>query len=159
MRTILTIALAFSALPSFADTIRFEQAGWTDSAGPLTIQFTGDDADADGAITLGELSAFDASWFTPSGASTGWTLSDLDDEDGFFFEDPGSYRFFAQNPQYSILSVAFEGEALASVFDEFLFPVSNTVTPATAVPEPGSFGLLAAAAAICTGGQMVRRRQ
>ena len=158
MRTILTIALALGALPCFADTIRFEQAGWTDAAGPLTVQFTGDDVDADGAITLAELAAFDAAWFTPSGMPTGWTLSDLE-PDGFFFEDLGSYVFFGTNPQYSIVSVAFEGEALASVFDEFLFAVSDTVTPAAAVPEPGTFGLLGAAAAVLAGARKVRPRR
>ena len=146
-RIILAIALAATALPTFGETIRFQQAGWTEAAGPLVVAFSGADSNGDGAIVLGELTAFDAAWITPQQTQTFWTLTDLE-QDGFFFENLGSYVFLATNPEYSLVSVAFEGEALASVFDQFLFPVSDTVSPASEVPEPGTFALLAAAATL-----------
>ncbi|MGH9631171.1 MAG: PEP-CTERM sorting domain-containing protein [Bryobacteraceae bacterium] len=140
MRHLLTLTLVLGSLPGFAATIQFEQSGWPDGTGPLHVSFTGQDSDGDGALLLSELTDFSATWKTPAGTDTAWRLPDIEPE-GFLFEDVGNYLFFTRNPEYSLVSSAFEGEALASVFDEFLFPVASSTSPASAVPEPGT-GLL-----------------
>ncbi|HYO79905.1 MAG TPA: PEP-CTERM sorting domain-containing protein, partial [Bryobacteraceae bacterium] len=58
------------------------------------------------------------------------------------FTDLGDYLFFARNAEYSIVSTAFENEFLATVIDSQLFPADSTTSPAQAVPEPGTFGLI-----------------
>lgn len=143
MRHLLTLMLMLGALPGFAATIQFEQGGWSGGAGPLRVSFTGQDSDGDGALILPELTDFSTIWKTPAGTDTAWRLPDIE-PDGFVFEDLGSYLFFARNPEHSLVSSAFEGEALASVFDQFLLPVASTTAPAAAVPEPGSCVLLTA---------------
>ena len=149
MRPLLTLifALTFSSDTATATSIHLNQGGWS-SGGTLDVSFTGEDIDADGAIVQSELGAFHAAWETPLGDSTTWGLLDIEPE-GFLFADPGNFLFFVRNPGYSLVSSAFEGEALASVFDEFLFPVDSTSTPPSAVPEPAGLstvGLLALSA-------------
>ena len=145
MRTILKLVFtcALSLAPMSASSIQFVQDGWETGA-ILSVAFSGEDTDADGAITLPELTAFSALWGTSPANSTSWTLLNIQ-PDGFIFADLGNYLFFATNPDFSIVSSAFEGEALASVFDSSLFPVDSSATPPSAVPEPtglGAAGLL-----------------
>ena len=142
MRSLLTTLLAFvlSTATASATSVQFTQGGWFTGA-TLDVAFAGQDTNADGALSQSELSAFTASWLTPLGDGTTWNLEDIQPE-GFFFIDLGNYLLFTSNENFSLVSTAFEGEALASIFDSFLFPVDDTATPPTAAPEP--FGLTAA---------------
>lgn len=136
MRHLLSLLLLCTALPLFGATVRFQQDGWL-AGGPLTVEFTGADTNADGGVTLPELTRFEAVWRTPLNGETRWLLPDVQ-PDGFLFVDLDNLVLFVRNPEYSLVSTVLEGEALASVFDRFLFPVDSTSTPPSAVPEPGS---------------------
>ena len=145
MRLLPTI-LILSSLGPAAKAQRFEliQDGWLSGA-RLDVRFTGSDSDRDGAITNWELMDFKAMWSSPSGELTSWALPDIP-PDGFFFIDLDNYLLFATNSDFTIVSTAFEGEALASIFDSSLFPVDSTSTPPSATPEPlgtVAFGLIA----------------
>ena len=146
MRTILPFLIVCS-LPltaARAASIEFVQNGWSTGA-TLAVAFSGQDADGDHAISLSELNTFSAVWTTPSNVSTHWDLFNVE-PDGFVFTDLDNYLFFTRNANFSLVSTAFEGEALASVFDASLFPVDSTVTPATATPEPVGLTLAGLAA-------------
>lgn len=136
---ILLLLFALSGLPATAGTIQFIQEGWS-TGGTLTVFFTGLDADQDGSLTQQELSSFNAQWINPIGASTSWGLAQIE-SDGFFFTDIGNYLLFVTNPGFSLISTAFEGEALSSIFDASLIPIDSSATPATAVPEPAGLAL------------------
>ena len=136
MRKLLLI-LTLCNTAGFATSIEVQQGGWS-TGGPLLIAFTGQDSNGDGGLLVNELTQFHATWKTPGGALTEWLLSDIE-PDGFVFSDIGNYLFFARNPEYSLVNSAFEGEALATVFDAFLFPVDSTNAAAEAVPEPGTY--------------------
>jgi hypothetical protein len=159
MRTILILAVhcvLYSSAAS-ADSIRFVQEGWTTGA-TLDVVFFGHDANADGAIVQSELTSFEANWANPLGVATTWSLSDIE-PDGFAFTSLDNFIFFTRNVDFSLVNVVFEGEALASVFDAFLFPVDSTATAPVAVPEPS--GLAAsglAALALCRWLRSARRR-
>lgn len=142
MRTLLSFLLAFTmwANAAIAATVQLEQGGWA-LGGPLNVYFSGEDGNGDGSLVQSELDSFKASWNTPLSGMTQWGLSDIE-PDGFVFTDIENYLFFTRNPAYSLVSGAFEGEALASVFDQFLFPVDSSSTLATAVPEPSGFTML-----------------
>jgi len=122
-----------------ATSLSFVQDGWSTGA-ILTVAFSGEDANGDSAILLPELTALNASWISPLGISTNWNLSNIE-PDSFVFIDPGNYLFFTTNPEFALVSTAFEGEALASVFDASLFLVDSTDAPATAVPEPAGLAV------------------
>lgn len=134
MRTLLTLAFAVTLCSIRADaaSIQLVQTGW-EAGGVLDISFLGDDLDRNGALLQTELSMFHAAWSTPAGVSATWSLSDIE-PDGFFFIDPAKYLLFTRGPEFSLVSGAFEGEALASVFDQFLFPVDSTSTPPVQTP-------------------------
>jgi len=152
MRTVLNFLFVcgLSVTAASATSLQFVQDGWSTGA-ILSVVFTGEDTDGDGAITLPELTVFNAQW----GNTTNWNLPNIE-PDGFFFTDLNNYLFFARNPNFSIVSTAFEGAALASVFDESLFPVDSSSNPSTATPEPGGL-LLTGLAAIAIG--LWRRRR
>ena len=44
--------------------------------------------------------------------------------------------FAATNPDYSLIDSSFQGQAIGSVVDAFLFPVDQTDAPSIAIPEP-----------------------
>jgi hypothetical protein len=144
------------AAPGFGTTIGFEQGGWS-RGGPLHVSFSGVDGDADGSLLLDELLDFSAAWGTPGGGRTVWGIADIE-PDGFQFADLGDYLLFLRNPDYSLVSSAFEGEVLSSVFDSLLFPVDTTSSPASAVPEPGCLWLLAAGSVGAIAGRLRKRR-
>jgi hypothetical protein len=141
MRCLFVLTLALGMVPGFAATIQYEQGGWTDNAGPLEVTFSGQDGDGDGALVLSELTQFNAIWQTPDGTDVVWRLHDVE-PNGFVFKNLGDYLLLTRAPDYSLVSSAFEGEVLASVFDGLLFPVASTVDPASAIPEPGSLCLV-----------------
>jgi hypothetical protein len=143
MRNLLVLTFVLGVLPGFAATIQYEQGGWTDGAGPLNVTFSGQDGDGDGAVILAELTQFNATWQTPAGTDVVWRLHDIE-PNGFVFRNLGDYLLLTRAPEYSLVSTAFEGEVLASVFDALLFPVASTVDPASAIPEPGSLCLVGA---------------
>jgi hypothetical protein len=136
-------ALLGLACAAPAATIQFEQEGWSSGAGPLRVSFAGQDSDANGSLIVEELVYFAANWNTAAGEQTAWYLTDIE-PDGFVFTDLGNYLFFVRNTHYSLVSSAFEGEALSSVFDNLLFPVDSSSAPATGVPEPGTLWIVAA---------------
>lgn len=136
----LMMLVALFSTGVFGASIEFQQGGWSDSD-PLVVSFTGTDDDLDGTLLLDELTQFQASWASPGGTRTHWGLSEIQ-PDGFVFTDLQNYVFFVQNTDYSLVNTAFEGEALATVFDSLLFPVDSTSAVPEAVPEPGSIGLL-----------------
>lgn len=146
---LLTVMLVSST--AFSATVEFRQDGWGDGGGPLLVSFEGVDVDHDGGFVVGELTEFQAMWRTPEGTLTEWGLTEIE-SDGFLFSDLGNFLFFIRNPEYSMVNTAFEGEALATVFDSFLFPVSSTATPAEAVPEPATAALVCAALSVILGG-------
>jgi hypothetical protein len=138
MHTVVTLiaACALSSAGASAASIQFVQNGWSTGA-VLNVEFSGQDADTDGAIVLPELTEFSAVWTAPNGDSASWPLPDIE-PGGFDFTDLGNYLIFTRNADFSLVSTAFEGEALSSVFDELLLPVDSTVMPATNVSEPSS---------------------
>jgi len=121
-------------------TIQLEQGGWA-YGGPLTVTFTGTDANADGQLAQIELTAFSAVYALPGGGSTTWTLGDLH-SDGFLFSDLGNFLFFASNNSYTLIDSALEAVVTASVVNQFLFPVDTTDAMPTAVPEPSGTALV-----------------
>lgn len=136
---LLALTLFFGAQSAPGSTIALRQDGWA-PGGPLHLTFAGIDNDGDGALVLAELTAFAADWLTPDGLITSWDLAGIE-PDGFYFQDAGNLLFFARNSAFSLVATAFEGEALSSVFDEFLFPVSSSIGPIAEVPEPGTLWL------------------
>lgn len=142
MHTLTSVLLALGLWSAIAigAPISFVQDGWS-PGGPLKISFSGEDANADGTLELLELGSFHAAWITPDGEVTEWALPDIE-SDGFLFTGLDNYLFFTTNPEYSLVSTAFEGEGLSSVFDKFLFPVSSSGSPVSAVPEPSGLCLL-----------------
>jgi hypothetical protein len=150
MRTLLkfAIACALSSAPAWATSLQFVQDGWETGA-ILNVSFSGEDADGDGSITVSELTAFSALWGPEPPNTSTWNLPDIQ-PDGFFFTDLDNYLVFTSNQNFSLVATAFEGEALSSVFDEFLFPVDSSAATPSAVPEPGGlavFGLVLIGAA------------
>lgn len=132
-RVVLVIVLFSGSLS--AGSLELIQNGWQ-SGGPLTVSFSGQDVDLNGQIDLSELSSFQASYQLPGGGSTTWFLDDLQ-TDGFFFSDPGNFLFAATNANYILIDSGFQGQAIGSVADSFLFPVDQTTDLPTVVPEPG----------------------
>ncbi|MBC7924510.1 MAG: PEP-CTERM sorting domain-containing protein [Bryobacteraceae bacterium] len=147
MKNFLVLLLTFAALSgsAHAASVQFEQGGWSGGGGPLLVSFAGQDNDADGFLALAELTSFNASWRTSLGIETAWLLADIE-PDGFLFQNLDNYLFFTRNSEFSLVSTAFEGEALASVFDSLLFPVDSTSTAPSAIPEPASLSLMGLAA-------------
>ena len=144
MHMIRTLCLAASlAALAHAGSIQFVQEGWS-SGGRFTVRFDGADADRDGVIEQLELSLFDAVYTPPAGSNIAWGLVDIQPE-AFFFTDLGNFLIFAANSSYSIVDTAFEGEALATIFDSQLFPVDSTSASATAAtaaaPEPAGLAI------------------
>lgn len=127
-------ACVLSSVTAEAASIHFIQNGWSTGA-TLDVAFSGQDSDGDGVIVRSELTSFNAVWGTSPSDATLWTISSIE-PDGFLFGDFDNYLFFIRNDKFSLVSTAFEGEALASVFDEFLFPVDSSATTPTSVPEP-----------------------
>jgi hypothetical protein len=146
MRTILTLVVSCVLYSSAASAgmIQFVQEGWSTGA-TLNVVFDGTDVDGDGAILQSELTSFEATWTNPLGPATNWTLPNIE-PDGFVFTDLDNYLFFTRNADFSLVGTAFEGEALASVFDAFLFPVDSTAIAPVAVPEPSGFAVAGLAA-------------
>ena len=131
MHIIRTLCMAASlAALAHAGSIQFVQHGWS-SGGLLTVRFDGADANRDGVIEQLELSLFDAVYTPPAGSNIAWGLVDIQ-PDAFFFTDLDNFLIFAANPTYSIVDSAFEGEALATIFDSPLFPIDSTSAPAVA---------------------------
>lgn len=136
LKTLLLPAALCIGFPtmSYGTSLQLTQDGWA-FGGPLTLSFTGQDSDLDGWIEQSELNTFQAVYGLPGGSSTEWHLHDLE-PDGFFFSDPGNFLIFARNPEYSLVDIGFEGEVLASIFDQFLFPFDETQTAPVPTPEP-----------------------
>lgn len=88
------LLLAVTSAASAA-TIGFTQEGWS-AGGSLRVDFTGSDADLDGAIALGELEAFTATWKAPDQQTVVWALADVQ-PDGFFYIEISNYVIFAAN--------------------------------------------------------------
>ncbi|HYI95020.1 MAG TPA: hypothetical protein VEX68_15860 [Bryobacteraceae bacterium] len=130
------ISIALGSASANATSLSFIQDGWS-PGGPLSVMLSGDDTNADGTLEQSEINVFRASWVTPIGNITTWTLPDIQ-PDGILFTDLDNYLFFTRNEDYSLVSTAFEGEALASIFDVFLFPVSSSASSPAAVPEPSN---------------------
>lgn len=139
-------ACALSLLTATASEIQFTQDGWSTGA-ILNVSFSGLDQNNDGTIIQTELASFSADWTSPLTGSTRWSLDEIQ-PDGFFFTDLDNYLVFLTNADFSFIGTAFEGEALASVFDSFLFPVDSSATPAVATPEPGGLALITSAAVL-----------
>ena len=141
MHIIRTLCLAaFLAALAHAGSIQFVQEGWS-SGGRFTVRFDGADANRDGVIEQLELSLFDAVYTPPAGSNIAWGLVDIQ-PDAFFFTDFGNFLIFAANPGYSVVDTAFEGEALATIFDSQLFPLDSTSAPAVAeAPEPAGLAI------------------
>lgn len=148
MQTIrnLLIAVLF-ALTASAASIQFTQEGW-ESGGRLSVEFAGMDLDKDGTFSQLELNHFGATFESPSGLRTSWDLASIQ-PDSFSFTDLGNYLYFVANSDYSLISTAFEGESLASIFDSNLFPVDSSSVSATEAPEPGGLVMLGLAALVC----------
>jgi hypothetical protein len=138
-----------------AASIQFIQDGW-ESGGTLQVSFTGADADGDGSLIRAELAAFEASWATPAGDATRWGLSDIE-VDGFIFSGLDNYLLFVRNADFFLVDSAFEGEALASLFDVSLFAVDSTSNPPSSVPEPA--GLAVMGLITLAFGEVIRRRR
>jgi hypothetical protein len=158
--TLLLSLLLLAGLPRIANAglIQFEQDGWS-LGGPLRVVFQGSDTDGDGTLVLTELSDFEAVWKTPdTGEVTSWRLPDIV-LDGFFFTNLENYLFAVENTEFSLVNVAFEGEALASVFDESLFLVASTSSLPTPVPEPSTCWLLATGGIAVLVGKWWRHRR
>jgi hypothetical protein len=153
----LFLLMLLPAFPCQAATIHLEQAGWPDGTPPLRISFTGQDADGDGTLVVHEITDFLADWSTPAGVETEWRFPDIE-PDGFVFRNAGDYLFFTRNAEYSLVSTAFEGEALSSVFDRFLFPVASSTATASEVPEPQSAMLFAAGLAVLAAARIAKGR-
>lgn len=147
-------ACALTMAVSSAAEIQFTQDGWSTPGATLFVSFSGNDQDQDGVIAQAELTAFQAAWTSPLAGSTVWGLGEIQ-PDGFFFTDLNNYLFFLTNAEFSLIGTAFEGEALSSVFDAFLFPVDSSVTPA-AVPEPEGLAVIAVTVAVI--GRLLWRR-
>lgn len=140
MRAIaILLLMAASNVTLTAATINLIQTGW--SAGPLTISFAGQDSDRTGAIELGELTSFEASFVFSDGRETKWGLANIEPA-GFFYIDPSNLLLFARNTEYSVVAISLEGSAASSIFDEFLFPVDESLGAITQTPEPSSMGLI-----------------
>lgn len=137
---------------SYGTSLQLTQDGWA-FGGPLKLSFTGDDTNSDGWIEQAELSTFQAVYSLPAGGFTQWLLDDLE-PDGFSFSDTGNFLIFARNPEYSLVDIGFEGEVLASVFDQFLFPFDETQTAPVPTPEPTGMAL---AGLIAIGGLLYRK--
>jgi hypothetical protein len=145
----------FGTLMAQGSPVQLVQGGW-DLGGPLEIAFSGNDNDLDGWITQTELTEFQAVFTLPDGTLTAWLTPDLE-PDGFYFADEGNFLLFATNANYTLVDISFEGEALATVFDENLFPVVNSEASPTAVPEPGSMALFGLGGALMWWGRYKRR--
>jgi hypothetical protein len=155
MRLILIILLmAASTVTLSAASINLIQTGW--SAGPLTVSFTGVDSDMTGAIELGELTAFEASFVLADGRETTWGLGDIEPE-AFFYIDPLNLLLFARNPEFSVVTISLEGVVGSSIFDLFLFPVDESTSPIAQTPEPGSMGLIGLTLLMTT--KLLRRKK
>jgi hypothetical protein len=138
------VACCWFASNAAGAPVQLTQGGWT-FGGPLTLTFSGQDANHDGQIDQSELSAFEAAYLLPQGPVTVWSLNDLH-PDGFLFADTGNYLFFATNDAYTLLDSSFQGLVSASVVDSFLFPIDITDAAPVAVPEPVGFTALGLAA-------------
>ena len=123
-----------------AASVELRQDGWAFGS-PLSMSFHGEDKNLDGSVDRTELIRFEAIFELSPGDSTSWSLADIQ-PDGFFFTDPGNFVFFATNAEYSLVDAAFEGETLASVFDQNLFPVDETQSAVQVVPEPAGMAWL-----------------
>jgi hypothetical protein len=123
-----------------AASMDLRQDGWA-FGGPLTLSFNGEDENLDGSVDRTELVRFDAIFQLSPGHSTSWSLADIQ-PDGFFFTDPGNFVFFVTNAEYSLVDAAFEGETLASVFDQSLFFVDESQSAVQVVPEPAGLAWL-----------------
>lgn len=152
---LLTALCLFIPETSNGATLQFVQDGWT-FGGPLELSFTGEDSDLDGWIEQSELTYFKAVYGLPEGSSTEWSIYDIE-PDGFSFSDPGNFLIFARNDTYSLVDISFEGEVLASVFDQFLFPIDETQTAPVATPEPE--GLICSGLLVITGLACRKSRQ
>ena len=141
-QTLLLLILA-AAIPASAATITLTQSGW-DEGGPLTITFTGEDADANGAFELTELSAFQAAFELPaSGGTKALTLADLFEGD-FYFASTFDYFISAANEELALYTIAFPDEPPIAVFSwDYGSAFAFTEEPLqSAVPEPASLMLL-----------------
>lgn len=134
------VSLAWCLVSADAASIQFAQSGWSTGA-TLNVTFTGQDANTDGVLTQSELITFSAFWSPFLGDAISWMLSDIQPE-GFFFDDFDNYLVFTRNARFSFVSSAFDGEALASVFDSYLFPIDSTDASPTVVPEPSGLSLI-----------------
>jgi hypothetical protein len=85
---------AAAAFAASGSTTTLYQYGW-DIGGPLTITFTAEDNNGDGAFDLTELTAFDAAFSLPGGAGTvRLGLPEVNGGD-FYYSDPSNYFIVA----------------------------------------------------------------
>jgi len=141
MHMIRTLCLAaILAALAHAGAIQFVQEGWS-GGGRLNVRFDAADSNRDGVIEQLKLSLFDAVYTPPAGSNIAWGLGDIQ-PDAFFFADLDNFLIFAANPTYSLVDTAFEGAALATIFDSQLFPIDSTSAPAVAeAPEPAGLAI------------------
>ncbi|MBN9660484.1 MAG: hypothetical protein J0H49_20000 [Acidobacteria bacterium] len=135
---LLAVLLAGSA---GAATIHIVQANWA-LGGPLTVDGTGTDGDADNVLSLAELTALTAVYDIAGGGMLTWDQPDF--LLGAFGIGPFSdtYLFLAQNPGgAAVFGVAGSGPSSAQVSDARI-GLQDTATGS--VPEPSSFSLSAA---------------
>lgn len=144
-----TVCALILAGAANAAEVQFAQQGWSSPGATLAVSFSGSDENSDGVLSASELTAFQATWSSPLlAASAAWGLNEIQ-PDGLFFSDLNNYLFFLTNSEFSLVSTAFEGEALASLFDALLFPVDSSLSPAILLaPEPEGLALLAVALAL-----------
>lgn len=130
------VLAVFAAVTQGASGASFDflQEGWSEG-GRLRLTFDGQDSNGDGSIEQGELNSFLATYTSQDDVPVVWSIGNIE-PDGFFFSSVRDYLIFATNPDFSLVNTAFEGEALATVFDASLFPLDNTDALPASVPEP-----------------------
>lgn len=151
MKTLCLLALLLSSVAqsaASAATIHLEQGGWHDG-GRLTVRFSGEDVDANGAIDQMELSDFIATFFFAGGGSAALGLADLV-SDGFSFASPSDYFIKAENAANSLYEIAGTGLTIGLFSDVDRSFESFTGDPLAPVPEPAS-GLLLGATLLLAG--------
>ncbi|MGJ5818805.1 PEP-CTERM sorting domain-containing protein [Paludibaculum fermentans] len=150
MKRLILLALVLASSAGAA-TIHIVEANWT-LGGPLTVDGTGTDGDADNVLALAELTSLTAVYDIAGGGTLTWDHADF--LLGAFGIGPfsGTYLFLAQNPGgAAVIASAGSGSSSAQVSDARI-GLQDTASGFTAVPEPSTFtlpgaGLLLAAAA------------
>ncbi|MGC4054348.1 MAG: PEP-CTERM sorting domain-containing protein [Paludibaculum sp.] len=140
MKRLLLLALLLAG-STCAATIHIVQTNWV-LGGPLTVDGTGSDGDADNVLSLAELTSLTAVYDIAGGGTLTWDQPDF--LLGAFGIGPfsGTYLFLAQNPGgAAVFGVAGSGPSSAQVADARI-GLQDTATGS--VPEPSTFVLFGA---------------